>query len=251
LISGIWVVLAIATAVFYNFMYDFAHTFIFGQRSIDISRDNWLNYLFFAIDIICLLISHCIHVAVVVNYLCHCELIIFYCKVIRLRLEEKSMHLLESMKRILDIGGSISQLNGAASRMMSILIISFLTRTILGLMLLFLNEVYETKMWIYRSLFTIIWFSILAFCLTQASRLTNKCNKFRRISLSMRVYGYPNTTIDELDGFLLFISQAELRVKLFGLTVQWGKIICFGVIVLLVLVVLFQTSVISRANFFF
>jgi hypothetical protein len=59
-------------------------------------------------------------------------MIIFYCKTIRLRLEEKSIHLLESMKRIVDLGASISQLNSAASRMMSVLIIVFLARTILG-----------------------------------------------------------------------------------------------------------------------
>ena len=59
-------------------------------------------------------------------------MIVFYCKTIRIRLEEKSIHLLESTKRILDLGASISQLNGAASQMMSILIIVFLARTILG-----------------------------------------------------------------------------------------------------------------------
>ncbi len=67
------------------------------------------------------------------NYVCHCEMVLFYCKAIRLSLQEKSIDLLESMKRILDLGGSISQLNSAASRMMSILITFFLTRTILGI----------------------------------------------------------------------------------------------------------------------
>jgi hypothetical protein len=67
----------------------------------------------------------------------------------------------------------------------------------------------------------------------------------------MRVYGYHNATTSELDGFLLFLSKAELRVKLFGLTVRPGKIIFVGITVLLVFIVLFQTSVISSANFFF
>ncbi len=81
--------------------------------------------------------------------------------------------------------------------------------------------------------------------------MANKCNKFRRIGLSMRVYGYHNATSSELDGFLLFLSRAELRVKLFGLTVQPGKIVCIGVIGLLVLIVLFQTSHLSGENVFF
>ena len=69
------------------------------------------------------------------NYACHCEMILFYCKSIRIRLEENSIHLVEAMKQILDLGTSISQLNSAASRMMSILIIFFLERTILGIKL--------------------------------------------------------------------------------------------------------------------
>ncbi len=85
----------------------------------------------------------------------------------------------------------------------------------------------------------------------QASRVANKCHKFRRISLSMRVYGYHNATSSELDGFLLFLSQAELRVKLFGLSVRPGKILAVGIIAFLILVVLFQTSLISNENFFF
>ena len=67
----------------------------------------------------------------------------------------------------------------------------------------------------------------------------------------MRVYGYHNATPSELDGFILFLSKAELRVKLFGLTVRPGKIIFMGITVLLVFIVLFQTSIISSANFFF
>lgn len=67
----------------------------------------------------------------------------------------------------------------------------------------------------------------------------------------MRVYGYHNSTTSELDGFLLFLSQANLRVKLFGVTVRPGKILVIGIAAFLVLVVLFQTSVLSTETFFF
>ena len=66
------------------------------------------------------------------NYVCHCEMIIFYCKAIRTRLEEKSIHLIEAMKQIVDLGVSIGQLNSAASRMMTVLLVLILQRTILG-----------------------------------------------------------------------------------------------------------------------
>jgi len=111
-------------------------------------------------------------------------MIVFYCKAIRIRLEEKSIHLVEAIKRILDLGASISQLNGATSQMMSILIIVFLARTILGnelfisvevirlyflfcvgVLLLVLNRLFSADVWVYRSLFIIVWLSILIFCL--------------------------------------------------------------------------------------
>ena len=66
------------------------------------------------------------------NYVCHCEMIIFYCKAIRTRLEEKSIHLIEAMKQIVDLGVSIGQLNSAASRMMTVLLVLILQRTMLG-----------------------------------------------------------------------------------------------------------------------
>lgn len=67
----------------------------------------------------------------------------------------------------------------------------------------------------------------------------------------MRVYGYHNASQSELDGFLLFLSKAKMRAKLFGLTVRPGKIIAVGIVGLLVFVVLFQTSLIASENFFF
>jgi hypothetical protein len=67
----------------------------------------------------------------------------------------------------------------------------------------------------------------------------------------MRVYGYHAEGQGELDGFLLFLSKAELRAKLFGLTVRPGKIIFIGIIALLTFIILFQTSIVASENFFF
>lgn len=79
--------------------------------------------------------------------------------------------------------------------------------------------------------------------------MANKFEKIRRISLSMRVYGYHNAQPSELDSFILFLSQADLRIKLFGLAVRPGKILAIGVVAFLVLVVLFQTSLISTETY--
>lgn len=253
-ISAIWVLLSISAHALSNASNDFAHSFIFGEKQphdVMSKNEKPLHFALFTIDIICLLISNCILVAVVMHFAWHCEMIIFYGKAIRTRLEEKSIHLLEAMKRIVDLGLSISQLNSSASRIMSILLIFFLQRSILGIILLVVNRIFEAKMWIYRSLFVVTWLSILIFCLSEAARVTSKCDKFHRIGLSMRVYGYHNANQAELDGFLSFISKASLRAKLFGLTVRPGKLIFISVCVLLTFVMLFQTSIAANETFFF
>lgn len=78
------------------------------------------------------------------NFVSHCELVVFYCKAIRTRLEEKSLPLSEAMKQVLDLGTSISQLNSAVSRTMSIMIIYFLERTILGMFFVKFSDRAET-----------------------------------------------------------------------------------------------------------
>lgn len=67
--------------------------------------------------------------------------------------------------------------------------------------------------WTYRSLFVFSWFVILSFTVIQPARLNSILNKFKHIALSARVYGYHNSSRDELDSFLLFISNANLRVN--------------------------------------
>jgi hypothetical protein len=64
----------------------------------------------------------------------------------------------------------------------------------------------------------------------------------------MRVYGYHSATPSELDGFLLFISAAELRAKLFGLTIRPGNVISMIVITMIVCVILIQTDYIQSPN---
>jgi len=105
-------------------------------------------------------------------------------------------------------------------------------------------------MYVYRCLYPVVWVSILLFCLGEAARVTSKCDKFHRISLSMRVYGYYTASSSELDGFLLFLSAAELRAKLFGLTVRPGKVISIVVTAIIIGVVLLQTNIINSPNFF-
>ena len=43
--------------------------------------------------------------------------------------------------------------------------------------------------------------------------MNSVCNRFKKIALEIRVFGYKGSSILELDSFLNFISQARLRVS--------------------------------------
>lgn len=66
----------------------------------------------------------------------------------------------------------------------------------------------------------------------------------------MRVYGYHAANPVDLDGFLLFLSKAELRAKLFGLPIRPGKIIFTLVTIMIICVILIQTNTVNNTNFF-
>jgi hypothetical protein len=80
--------------------------------------------------------------------------------------------------------------------------------------------------------------------------LNSHCSKFKQIALAARVYGYHANSRDELDSFLLFVSNAKLRGKLFGITLQPSVILGTAIMVVFTLIILFQTSVIPSANSF-
>jgi hypothetical protein len=74
--------------------------------------------------------------------------------------------------------------------------------------------------------------------------LNSHCSKFKQIALAARVYGYHASTRDELDSFLLFIANAKLRGKLFGIPLQPSVIVGTAIVITFTLIILFQTSVI-------
>lgn len=82
----------------------------------------------------------------------------------------------------------------------------------------------------------------------QVARLNSKCSKFKQIALSARVYGYHGSNRDELDSFLLFVANAKLRAKLFGISLKPSLILGTLIVISFTLIILFQTSVITTPD---
>jgi len=204
MILGIlWVILAMSMQILSRLA--------FGSES-----DNFEPiWLFISLEAVSLIVTNTIYLAVVINHSTQCEMIIFYVNEIRSRLEEKSIALKDAMQQLLDIRIALNSLNSTAAKMTSLVSLTFLEKFIIGVIILIMNRNTEPIAWVYRGLFVFSWFIILAFTVIQPARLNSKCNKLKQIALSAKVYGYHNSTRDELDSFLLFISNANLRVCYF------------------------------------
>ncbi|RNA41749.1 hypothetical protein BpHYR1_040117 [Brachionus plicatilis] len=171
----------------------------------------WAAYL---VEAVALLILNSVYLAVVINHVTQCEMIIFYVNEIRTRLEEKSINLKDSMQQILDIRMAIGNLNSTVSKMTTLVTLTFLEKFMIGVMILIINQNNDILIWVYRISFCLVWFSILAFTLIEVARLNSNCNKFKQIALSARVYGYHASSRDELDSFLLFVANAKIKKTL-------------------------------------
>jgi hypothetical protein len=82
-----------------------------------------------------------------------------------------------------------------------------------GVIMLIMNEIMDPLVLIYRITYVISWLFILSFTMLQVVRLNSRCMKFKQIALSARVYGYHTSNRDELDSFLLFVSNTKLEVR--------------------------------------
>lgn len=244
LLGVVWILLTMGMQGLYEWAFDFPNLAFF------ISTGPKIHYFLFAIELYGILIINSVILAVVTNYYTQCEMILFYVKGLVFRLQEKSDDLKSAMKTILSIRHSLSVLNGPIAMMTSLVSVILAELTIIGVTIVVLNKNNQYKVWIYRSLYPIIWFCILAVPLTQAARVNSVCNRFRKIALEIRVFGYKNVSNLDLDSFLNFICHASLRAKLFHIPILPSYIIAFVVLGLFVLLILLQTSVIGTEHFF-
>ena len=158
---------------------------------------------------------------------------------------------IQNKKQILDIRMAIGNLNSTVSKMTTLVTLTFLEKFIIGLIILIMNQVLTPLAWTYRALFPFSWLLILSFTLFQVSRLNSKCSKLKQIALSARVYGYHNCGRDELDSFLLFMVNTNLRAKLFGIPMKPSYLLGSFLIISFVIIIIIQMSLITSPDSFF
>ncbi|ESO86344.1 hypothetical protein LOTGIDRAFT_235407 [Lottia gigantea] len=205
----------------------------------------------FAIELYGRMVMNAVILAVVVNYVTQCEMILFFVRGICLRLQEKSTEIRIAMKDILLLRLSLNALNGIISKMTSLTLVILAELSIIGISILALNRNVEVKVWAYRGIFPIVWALMLGFPLFQAARVNAICKRLIKIALEMRVFGYKNSSQIELDSFLNYIGHTTLKAKLFHIPVQPSYLIALLVLTAFVFLILFQTSSIGTSNMIF
>ncbi|XP_022286592.2 uncharacterized protein LOC111099567 isoform X1 [Crassostrea virginica] len=244
-VGAIWVAVTLVMQGLYEYAFDFPQLLFFKKVGMTV------HWVLFSIEMLGILVLNSVTLAVIANYVTHCEMVLFYLRGLALRLQEKSTELKAAMKDILFIKQNVSLLNGPVARMTALISVIFAELTIIGICILVLNKNDSIKVWIYRSFFPLVWLFILFGPLYQAARLNSVSNRMKKIALEMRVFGYKNTSQLELDSFILFVSQARMKAKLFHVPILPQYLIAIIVLGAFILLILFQTSVIGPVNYWF
>ncbi|XP_052217457.1 uncharacterized protein LOC127835188 isoform X1 [Dreissena polymorpha] len=244
IVGAAWILITLAMQGLYEWAYDFPKLAFF------VKTGPLLHWFLFCIELVGMSIVNSIFVAVVTNYFTQCQMILFYVRGIAFKLQEKSIDLKTAMKNIVSVKTNLSILNGPIARMTALVSVIFAELTIIGVSILVLNKNDHYKVWVYRAFYPVVWFIILSLPLMQAARVNSTCNRFQRIALETRVFGYKNCSLLELDSFLNFVFHARLRAKLFHFPILPKYLIAIVVLSLFVLLILLQTGTIGKTQLF-
>ncbi|XP_062566050.1 uncharacterized protein LOC134228416 isoform X1 [Saccostrea cucullata] len=244
-IGAIWVAITLVMQGLYEYAFNFPQLLFFQKMGKSV------HWVLFSFELLGILMLNSVTLAVIANYVTHCEMVLFYIRGLALRLQEKSTELKAAMKDILFIKQNVGLLNGPVARMTALISVIFAELTIIGVCILVLNKNDSIKVWVYRSCFPLVWLFILIGPLYQAARVNSVSMRMKKIALEMRVFGYKNSSQLELDSFILFVSQARMKAKLFHIPILPQYLIAILVLGAFILLILFQTSVIGPVNYWF
>ncbi|CAC5420592.1 unnamed protein product [Mytilus coruscus] len=244
-LGALWVLSTLILQGMYEWAFDFPKLIFFQATG------KTVHWVLFSIELLGTMVLNSVSLAVVANYVTQCEMMLFYIRGLALRLQEKSSDLRNAMKDVLSVRQNLSVLNGPMARMTSLICVIFCELTIIGISILVLNKNDLPKIWLYRTFFPVVFFVMLCFPLFQAARVNSVCCRIIKIALEMRVFGYKGSSQLDLDSFMNFVSNTKLRAKLFHIPIMPAYLITIIVLSCLVLLILFQTSIIGPINYWF
>ncbi|OWF55327.1 uncharacterized protein LOC110461386 [Mizuhopecten yessoensis] len=244
-VGGFWVGVTLGMQGLYEWAFDFPALAFFRKTG------KVAHWVLFIVELLGIMVLNSVSLAVIANYVTQCEMTLFYIRGLALRLQEKSTEIKAAMKDLFVVKQNLSLLNGPIARMTSLVAVIFAELIIIGISILVLNKNNSPKVWTYRSIFPLVWASMLICPLYQAAKVNSVCNGIKKIAVEMRVFGYKGSSQLELDSFLGFVSQVQLKAKIFSIPVMPSYLISILVLTSFILLILFQTSIIGPVNYWF
>ena len=132
--------------------------------------------------------------------------------------------------------------------MTSLAVISFGGGGLVGFCLVFLTNTTVFLIWLYRSLFVIIWSSAFMVPLIQAARLNGSLNNIESLALESRGIGYSEASSAEVDSFLAFTSHRPIQAKLCQVPITSPPIVVFSVLAAATVLLVIQLNIVVGAN---
>ncbi|CAI9722726.1 Hypothetical predicted protein [Octopus vulgaris] len=125
-----------------------------------------------------------------------------------------------NVMQLVEIKCHLKMLNSSTGKMTSLVTFIFAAFTVIGLNTLCMNTADQADIWVYRSLFPLVWGVMLFAPLIQAARVNSACKRFHNDALSFAANGYKALPQAELDSYVLFTSNAKLRVMKYELSLN-------------------------------
>ena len=117
-----------------------------------------------------------------------------------------------------------------------------------GFCLVFVTNTTVFVVWLYRSLFVVIWLTAFMAPLVQAARLNGSLRHIESLALESRGMGYSEATTAELDSFLAFTSHRPIEAKLCQVPITSPPIVVFSVLAAASILLVIQLNVVVGAN---
>jgi len=93
----------------------------------------------------------------------------------------------------------------------------------------------------------ILWTVLLMIPIIQAVRLTDACNNMKKMGheLKSRPFGYQETQTSQLDSFLLYSTNLDMKAKIFFIPIKCSYTVIMLLLILILIPILGQINLID------
>lgn len=178
-------------------------------------------------------VVHLVYVAIVIGYAVQCQLLIYCFRGLGERVLERAISLLEVFKEVQESQNLLKTLNNQSATTVAMLLYNFACYMTLCVVALVSRDIrpYGWVSYVCTLTSCFLWAGILLLPLVQGARVSAACSSLSKLghAIRSRPFGYQDTSAQDLDSLLLFLSTLKLHAKLFRIPIKSS--ILFGIFI--------------------